>query len=152
MGLRQKAQEALQKGVLDGTPFPYTAIGSFRLQDVTKYHTELNISNATFGLIMNEDKYNSLPDNLKKVIDNNSGHAFGDWAASLIDAQNAKMKDEVMGLDGHVITIASDDVLAEYKSILAPVESEWLDEMQGKGLDGQAVLNRAREVIADIDG
>ena len=145
-------QEALQKGVLDGTPFPYTAIGSFRLQDVTKYHTELNISNATFGLIMNEDKYNSLPDNLKKVIDNNSGHAFGDWAASLIDAQNAKMKDEVMGLDGHVITIASDEVLAEYKSILAPVESEWLDEMQGKGLDGQAVLNRAREVIADIDG
>ena len=138
--------------MLDGTPFPYTAIGSFRLQDVTKYHTELNISNATFGLIMNEDKYNSLPDNLKKVIDNNSGHAFGDWAASLIDAQNAKMKDEVMGLDGHVITIASDDVLAEYKSILAPVESEWLDEMQGKGLDGQAVLNRAREVIADIDG
>ena len=144
--------EALNKGVIDGTPFPYTAIGSFRLFDVTKYHTEVNITNATFGLIMNEDKYNSLPDNLKKVIDNNSGHAFGDWAASLIDAQNAKMKDEVMGLDGHVITIASDDVLAEYKSILAPVESEWLDEMQGKGLDGQAVLNRAREVIADIDG
>ena len=86
------------------------------------------------------------------IRDSNSGHAFGDWAASLIDAQNAKMKDEVMGLDGHVITIASDDVLAEYKSILAPVESEWLDEMQGKGLDGQAVLNRAREVIADIDG
>ena len=127
-------QEALQKGVLDGTPFPYTAIGSFRLQDVTKYHTELNISNATFGLIMNEDKYNSLPDNLKKVIDNNSGHVFGDWAASLIDAQNAKMKEEVLGLDGHEITVAPSDVLAEYKSILAPVESEWLEEMSGKGL------------------
>ena len=45
--------EALNKGVIDGTPFPYTAIGSFRLFDVTKYHTEVNITNATFGLIMN---------------------------------------------------------------------------------------------------
>ena len=34
--------EALNKGVIDGTPFPYTAIGSFRLFDVTKYHTEVN--------------------------------------------------------------------------------------------------------------
>ena len=40
--------EALNKGVIDGTPFPYTAIGSFRLFDVTKYHTEVNITNATF--------------------------------------------------------------------------------------------------------
>ena len=62
------------------------------------------------------------------------------------------MKEEVLGLDGHEITVAPTDVIAEYKSILAPVESEWLEEMSGKGLDGQAVLNRAREVIANIDG
>ena len=144
--------EALRKGVLDGTPFPYTAIGSFKLQDVTKYHTEVNITNATFGLIMNEDKYNSLPDDLKKVIDNNSGHVFGDWAAGLIDAQNAKMKAEIAGLEGHVITVAPDDVIEEYKSILAPIEAEWLEEMKGKGLDGEAVLKRAREVISSVDG
>ena len=52
--------EALNKGVIDGTPFPYTAIGSFRLFDVTKYHTEVNITNATFGLIMNQGKYDGL--------------------------------------------------------------------------------------------
>jgi len=107
---------------------------------------------STFGLIMNEDKYNSLPDDLKKVIDNNSGHVFGDWAAGLIDAQNAKMKAEIAGLEGHVITIAPDDVIEEYKSILAPIETEWLEEMKGKGLDGDAVLKRAREVISSVDG
>ncbi len=52
--------EALNKGVLDGTPFPYTAVGSFKLFEVTKYHTEVNITNATFGLIMNQKKYKSL--------------------------------------------------------------------------------------------
>ena len=76
--------EALSKGVVDGTPFPYTAVGSFRLFDVTKYHTEVNITNATFGLIMNEDKFNSLSSGAQACINKFSGHAFGDWASKLI--------------------------------------------------------------------
>ena len=144
--------EALNKGVIDGTPFPYTAIGSFRLFDVTKYHTEVNITNATFGLIMNEDKYNGLPSAAKDCIDKHSGHWFGDWASNLIDSQNAKMRIQVENKPGHEIIVASDSVLAEYKKILAPIESDWLAEMKSKGLDGDAVLKRAREVISKIDG
>ena len=144
--------EALSKGVVDGTPFPYTAVGSFRLLDVTKYHTEVNLTNATFGLIMNEDKFNSLSSGAQACINKFSGHDFGDWASGLIDNQNAKMKTEISKRDGHEIIIASDDVIAEYKQILAPIESDWLKEMSGKGLDGDAVLNRAREIITAIEG
>ena len=144
--------EALSKGVVDGTPFPYTAVGSFRLFDVTKYHTEVNLTNATFGLIMNEDKFNSLSSGAQACINKFSGHDFGDWASGLIDNQNAKMKTEISKRDGHEIIIASDDVIAEYKQILAPIESDWLKEMSGKGLDGDAVLNRAREIITAIEG
>ena len=144
--------EALNKGVIDGTPFPYTAIGSFRLFDVTKYHTEVNITNATFGLIMNEGKYNGLSSAAKGCVDKHSGQWFGDWASNLIDTQNAKMRVQVENTPGHEITVASDSVLAEYKKILAPIESDWLAEMKGKGLDGDAVLKRAREVISKIDG
>ena len=144
--------EALSKGVVDGTPFPYTAVGSFRLFDVTKYHTEVNITNATFGLIMNEDKFNSLSAGDQACINKYSGHAFGDWASGLIDNQNAIMKNEISKRDGHEIIIASDDVIAEYKKILAPIESNWLKEMSGKGLDGDAVLNRARQIITAVEG
>jgi len=144
--------EALNKGVVDGTPFPYTAIGSFRLFDVTKYHTELHVTNATFGLIMNEKKYNDLTNRSQACIDKYSGHAFGDWASNLIDNQNAKMKNEVSKREGHEIIIPSDSVIAEYKSILAPIESDWLAEMKGKGLDGDAVLRRAKQIITAVDG
>ncbi len=144
--------EALNKGVIDGTPFPYTAVGSFRLFDVTKYHTEVNITNATFGLIMNKDKYNGLPSAAKSCVDKYSGHAFGDWASRLIDNQNAVMKNEISKKEGHEIIIASDSVIAEYKKILAPIEADWLAEMKGKGLNGDAVLKRARQIIRAIDG
>ena len=144
--------EALNKGVVDGTPFPYTAIGSFRLFDVTKYHTELHVTNATFGLIMNEQKYKDLTNRSQDCIDKYSGHAFGDWASNLIDNQNAKMKNEVSKREGHEIIIPSADVIAEYKKILAPIESDWLAEMKGKGLDGDAVLRRAKQIITAVDG
>jgi len=144
--------EALSKGVIDGTPFPYTAVGSFRLFNVTKYHTEVNLTNATFGLIMNQDKYDGLADGAKKCIDKYSGHAFGDWASGLIDAQNAKMKLEIAVKSGHEIIVAPDSVIAEYKEILAPIETDWLAEMVSKGLDGAGVLTRAKEIISSIDG
>ena len=143
--------EALQKGVLDGTPFPYSAIGSFRLGTVTKYHTEINVTNATFGLLMNKEKYNSLPDDLKKVIDNNSGKGFYEWVAQLIDYNNSNQRSNVFFMDGHQINVIKGAELDKYKSILAPLEGEWLDEMNSKGLKGNAVLKRAKEVIASID-
>ena len=62
------------------------------------------------------------------------------------------MKNEISKRDGHEIIIASDDVIAEYKQILAPIESDWLKEMSGKGLNGDAVLKRAREIITAVEG
>jgi len=101
---------------------------------------------------MNQDKYNGLPSAAKSCIDKYSGHDFGDWASRLIDNQNAKMKNEISKREGHKITIASDSTLAKYKKILAPIESDWLAEMKGKGLDGDAVLKRARQIITAVDG
>ena len=101
---------------------------------------------------MNEDKFNGLPSNAQACINKYSGHAFGDWASGLIDNQNAVMKNEISKRADHEIIIASDDVIAEYKKILAPIESNWLKEMEGKGLDGGAVLNRARQIITAVEG
>ncbi len=101
---------------------------------------------------MNEKKYKSLDPVAKKCIDNNSGHAFGDWAATKIDNQNAKMKKVVAGTPGHEITVAPKSVISKYKKILKPIEKDWLAEMKGKGLDGAGVLKRARQIIKKIDG
>ena len=101
---------------------------------------------------MNEDKYNNLSSAAKSCVDKYSGHAFGDWASRLIDNQNAVMKNEISKKEGHEIIIASDSVIAEYKKILAPIEADWLAEMKGKGLDGDAVLRRAKQIITAVDG
>ena len=104
----------------------------------------------SFALLMNEKKYNSLPDDLKKVIDANSGHAFGDWAAALIDSNDAKQKEVIGAMEGHEVTVLSGADLDVFKKLLEPVEGEWLADMKSKNLDGAKVLARTKEIIAKM--
>ena len=67
---------SLQRGVLDGVSLPWDATGSFRLLELTNTHTNIPFYSSAIMVTMNKDKYDSLPDDLKKVIDDNSGKAM----------------------------------------------------------------------------
>ena len=62
--------EALQKKVCDGVFVGYYEINTgWNLGDVTSYHTDIPVMAFDFWVIMNKDKYNSLPSDVKKVFD-----------------------------------------------------------------------------------
>lgn len=67
--------EALSKGIVDGAMFPYEATLAFDLGPELKYSMEPGVASATFALVMNEQKYQSLPDDMKKLIDETTGPA-----------------------------------------------------------------------------
>jgi hypothetical protein len=84
--------DALSKGVVDGYLLPWEVIPSIKAHELTKYESETDpkaraLYTAVFVLAMNQAKYDSLPPDMKKVIDDNSGAAlsrtFGKgWDAS----------------------------------------------------------------------
>ena len=66
--------EALAKGVIDGAVVPYEVVPSVKIQELVKFHSETDPSEpafytSTFIFAMNQKKYDSLPADLKKVID-----------------------------------------------------------------------------------
>jgi TRAP-type C4-dicarboxylate transport system substrate-binding protein len=61
--------EAMDKKTVDGYMFSFTAVYDFKLFDVTKYWTEIKTYAPAMWFAMNKAKYESLPDDLKKVID-----------------------------------------------------------------------------------
>lgn len=79
----------LSKGTVTGSILPYEIAPSVKMQDLTDYFTTLappqtRLSTAIFTFLMNKQKYESLPPDLKKVIDDNSGpnlvdHAIKTW-------------------------------------------------------------------------
>ncbi|MCX5815643.1 MAG: TRAP transporter substrate-binding protein [Proteobacteria bacterium] len=65
------AYDALSKGVADGLMCGYEALKGWKLGEVIKYTTENYGSayTATFIVAMNKDKWNSIPPNLQKIIE-----------------------------------------------------------------------------------
>jgi TRAP-type C4-dicarboxylate transport system substrate-binding protein len=141
---------ALERGVVDGTVFPWEAIFGFKLSEVIKHHTVANLYVTTFFFTMNQKKYDGLPPDLKKVIDDLSGA----WGAEFAGAAWDKGEE-----DG--ITAARKAGAATYTLPPAerqrwiqkakPVEDTWIAGMEAKGLPGRQVLADLRELVKKFD-
>lgn len=139
--------EALAKGVVDGTLLPYEGALALRIHELTDTHTEIGgergLYTSIFLLAMNKNKYESLPDNLKQVIDNHSGMAMAQAVGKVWDQA------ELTGLEaaqGTFYQIEGEE-LERWKAVTAPVIDSWIADIEAKGKDGRALLNDARTLI-----
>ncbi|HBT34445.1 MAG TPA: C4-dicarboxylate ABC transporter [Pusillimonas sp.] len=147
-----QAVEGISKGVLDGLMVPWEVVPSVKLDELTKYHAEVKdesgnfMATSTMVYVMNQAKYDSLPDNLKKVIDDNSGAETSAWIASRFqaaDVQGRKAAEEA----GGVIYEWSQEEVNKLKDASSEVAQQWIDEMNDKGMDGQALYDDARALV-----
>ena len=60
---------ALERGVIDGYGWPIHALFDLNWQEKTKYRVDPGFYNAEVGLIMNLDKYKSLPAKAREYLD-----------------------------------------------------------------------------------
>ena len=145
--------QALTTGVIDGAVIPWEVFGSLRIESVTKDHTEFGaenggLSTSVMALVMNKAKYDALPDDLKKVIDDNSGAALAEMAGKAFD--DAEVAERQKAVDaGHTITVIPEDQLAPWKEASQPVIDAWVKSM---GDNGQAMLDEAKAMLAKAQG
>jgi TRAP-type C4-dicarboxylate transport system substrate-binding protein len=141
---------ALERGVVDGTIFPWEAIASFKLAEVLRHHAVVNLYASPLVTVMNEQKYQSLPPDLRKVIDDLSGS----WGAEFTGA--AWDRNELDGIEaakkaGATIYPVPAEERQRWAARLKPVEEEWVKSMEAKGLAGRQVLADVREAIKKYD-
>ncbi|MCP5086079.1 MAG: C4-dicarboxylate ABC transporter, partial [Rhodobacteraceae bacterium] len=101
----------------------------------------------TFVLAMNWDKYNSLPDDLKAVIDENSGMKFSVFAGGTQQDYDDPSRQLAVDRGNKIITLDADQS-AKWAAAAAPVTAAWVAEMKDKGIDGQALIDQAKELMA----
>ncbi|RYH12200.1 TRAP transporter substrate-binding protein [Tropicimonas sp. IMCC6043] len=141
--------EALSKGVIDATVIPWEVTGPLKVNELVENHTTFGddaLYTATFVIAMNKDRYESLPDDLKAVIDANSGLEFSAMAGKLIQEADAPPRDAAIAAGANIIELSPEEV-AEWKAAAAPTTDAWIAEMDEKGLDGTGLHNRAIELI-----
>ncbi|WP_425073827.1 TRAP transporter substrate-binding protein [Sagittula sp. S175] len=146
--------EALSKGVLDGGVITWEMSPSLKLDELTDSHTDVagdkSLYNLFFIWAMNKDVYESLPDDLRAVIDANSGLETSAWAGRAHDTGDADGK-AVMEAAGNQIATLSEDETAKVKALGDEVIQEWIADMDGKGLPGQQLVDDARMMVQEAE-
>lgn len=135
--------ENLQRGVVDGTVFPWDPIGTYKLAEVTRHHLEGNLYTIALWFAMNEKKYQSLPADVRKAIDEISGDAlipkFGKWwtTADQMGVEAAKAR-------GNTITKLSGEERKRWEEALIGMLNR-----QMTGLEAAGIKN-AREIYFEM--
>ncbi len=141
--------EGLSKGVIDGTTIPWEVTGALKVPELVSNHTEFT-GNAlyvlTFVLAMNKEKYDSLPDDLKKVIDDNSGLEFSVFAGGTQADSDGPARQLAADRGNNIITLNEAET-AIWRDASQPIYDEWVTDMNSKGIDGQALIDEARMLI-----
>ena len=142
--------EALSKGVVDATVIPWEVAGIVKVPELVTNHTEFpgaSLYTTSFIFAMNKDRYESLPDDLKKVIDDNSGLEFSGWAGKIMQEYDAPTRKAAVERGNNIIELSDDEVQA-WRDASAPTVDAWVKEMDDKGLDGSGLLEEAKSLIA----
>lgn len=145
--------EGLSKGVIDGTTIPWEVTKALKVPELVENHTEFTgnaLYTLTFVLAMNKDRYEGLSDDLKKVIDDNSGLEFSIFAGGTMEDSDGPSRQIAVDRGNNVVTLNAEETDA-WKAAAQPIYDDWLADMAAKGIDGQALIDEARALIAAYD-
>ena len=143
--------QALSKGVVDGAMLPYEVTLPLKVHELVKYHTvfggDQGIYTTVFLFGMNKAKYNSLPTDLKQVIDNNSGLALAKQIGAIWDKADNPGREAAKKAGNQFNTIEGEE-LERWKKASQPVVDNWIKAMNEQGLNGQQMHDDAKALVA----
>jgi TRAP-type C4-dicarboxylate transport system substrate-binding protein len=142
--------ESLSKGVIDGTILPWEVTGAIKSSELVTNHTEFPgapLYTAVFLIAMNKAVYDGLPEDLKAVIDANSGLEFSAAGGKLGEAADAGGRQIAVDLGNTIIQLTPEQV-AEWQAAAQPTIEAWIAETAAAGFDGKALFDEAKALIA----
>jgi TRAP-type C4-dicarboxylate transport system substrate-binding protein len=116
-------------------------------------HTEIEgpaLYNLTFTLAMNRDVYESMPDDLRAIIDANSGVELSIFAGGQQSDADGPARQIAVDRGNNIITVSEAEA-AEWRTAVEPIYESWVADLAGRGIDGQALIDRARALMAEYE-
>jgi TRAP-type C4-dicarboxylate transport system substrate-binding protein len=135
----------LSKGTVNGSILPYEIAPSVKMQDLTDYFTTLappqpRLSTSIFTFLMNKAKYESLPPDLKKVIDDNSGANIVEAAIKTWDTIEIEGEKVMHTKSKNKFVELSAEETAKFKQKVQPVFARFKKLLDDGGDDGAKII------------
>jgi TRAP-type C4-dicarboxylate transport system substrate-binding protein len=139
--------DALSRGVAEGLMCAYEATEGFRFGDQLKFTTENYATSysAVFAIVMNKDKWNSLPPDIQKIIDTMSPEYIEKYAAMWDDIEKSG-KAYLVKRGNKIITLSKEEE-AKWVEKAQPIFDDYVKKMKEKNLPGDEALKFARDYL-----
>lgn len=136
--------EALQKGVIKGNVSSLEVMKDFKYAEYCRHVTgNVNLFVVSFAVVMNQAKWNTLPDDVKKAIDGlRKEQAI--WTGQYVDnhvKEAMKWSMETYKDPKVQVYELSKEELAKWYALLKPMMDKYLKDYEAKGLTTKAILD-----------
>ena len=144
---QSETYEALQKGVVEATLCPIETLKGWNQGEVINYVTDSSAVGYTTAMfvVMNKDKWNSLPSNVQEVFTEVSS----EWVEEHGEAWDQADKEGlefVKSLDREIIPLPPEEE-ARWKEAVQPVIDEYISQAAEENLPGEELVNDIRSRI-----
>ena len=135
--------EALKKGVVEGTFGPMEVLKGWKQAEVVKYTTECYSIGytTTFFVVMNLDKWNALPADMKKIFDEVSDK-YTDVHGKVWDKTDQEGRKYALSLGNEFITLSNEES-ARWRKAVEPVINDYITNTP----DGDKYVGKIKELM-----
>lgn len=146
-----QAYDVISKGVADGIFFPTESVYNFKIGPAIKHALEIpnGLYRTAHYIVINQAKWDALPDEDKKAIDSVSGEVLAKLAGKMWDTADAEGK---VGLikGGTNFTVANEATMKDLRAKIDHFEPDWIAKAKAKGVDGKAALDYFKEQVKSL--
>ena len=140
--------EAVQKGTVDGSIFPWEAMQSFRLNELLKGHLEApgGLGAPSFVIVASQKAFDNLTAENKAALMKASGEAGAALIGKAWLAADERGRDDAKQKGQTTETLAPAE-FEKWKPLLKPVTDDWVKKADQKGQDGRKLLEDLEAMI-----
>jgi TRAP-type C4-dicarboxylate transport system substrate-binding protein len=131
----------LDRGLVDGVMNHFAVLKVFGVLELLKYHTvfgEGGVNMVPMGIIFNEEKWNSYPPDIQKLL-TDSAHFYSETFYAGDAAFLGMVQQEAKDANHTFTYLTPDDIKDWYNLVKESVHDSWIEEAESKGLPGKAV-------------
>jgi len=139
---------AAQKGIIEALVSPAETLDGWKHHELFDYSTFVpDFYSSFFYIVMNLDKWNSLPKDLQAAFDAVAEEAMKE-AGQIWQYQQKKGMDVAKASPGgHEFLYLPDAEAAKLRELMKPLRAAYIAELNAKGLPGEEIANEAAKIM-----
>lgn len=122
-----KTAENMSRGIIDGSIGDNSGLFSFRIVDVATHHYQVPLGAFGMAVVMNKEKYNSLPPKAKAAIDKHKEDLVTSWYGAVQRDTQGRFQ-ELKSDSKHTISTPTPAEMKLWKAALQPSVDTWVSQ------------------------